>query len=186
MSSIELFKQYITGDFDNQRQITQQIKAGRQIHPFAVHVNRVADHRILNAPKVNGFWILEESYYTKPGESEIEVKPYLFLFESVDGDKVKLTPYTMPEHIDKKTIRNDNDSLVFDYRDLKPSASFKPAFYERKGNTFTIFAPNDLPNGMKFTLIETINADRLEVMELLEKDGQRLTPYDTPIIYDRK
>jgi len=39
---------------------------------------------------------------------------------------------------------------------------------------------------MKFTLIETLGKTRLIVMELLEKEGKRLTPYDTPIIYDRK
>ena len=50
---------------------------------------------------------------------------------------------------------------------------------------FYINAPNDLPNGMKFTLIETISATQLIVMELLEKDGRRLTPYETPIVYDR-
>ncbi|MFZ1524470.1 MAG: hypothetical protein WAT22_06605 [Saprospiraceae bacterium] len=38
---------------------------------------------------------------------------------------------------------------------------------------------------MKFTLIETISATQLIVMELLEKDGRRLTPYETPIVYDR-
>ncbi|MBK7633752.1 MAG: hypothetical protein IPJ13_05220 [Saprospiraceae bacterium] len=66
MSSIDLFKTYIIGDFNNDSQITEELKSGKQIHPKAIHVNRVADHRIINAPKVNGFWILEESYYIKP------------------------------------------------------------------------------------------------------------------------
>ena len=82
-------------------------------------------------------------------------------------------------------IKNNNQDLIIDYHNISPSPSFKPAFYTRKDDKFYINAPNDLPNGMKFTLIETISADQLSVMELLEKNGQRLTPYDTPIIYDR-
>lgn len=53
------------------------------------------------------------------------------------------------------------------------------------GESFSVNHPNDLGNGMKFTLIETLSLSQLEVMELLEKDGQRVTPYDTPIIYKR-
>lgn len=185
MKSIDLFKKYITGDFDNKRQIAEEIKKGNQIHPLAVHVNRIADHRIKNVPKVDGFWILEESYYTKPGQVEVEIKPYLFLFEAHGTDQIKLTPYTLPENLDKKEIKNDNPKLSFDFNQLKPSSSFKPAFYTRKDNKFYINAPNDLPNGMKFTLIETISSTQLIVMELLEKEGKRLTPYDTPIVYDR-
>jgi hypothetical protein len=185
MDSIDLFKIYITGDFDNKRQIADEIKMGNQIHPLAVHVNRIADYRIKNAPKVNGFWILEESYYTKPGQEEVEIKPYLFLFEAYSNDQVKLTPYSLPENLDKKEIKNDNPELFFDFNQIKPSPSFKPAFYTRKDNHFYIHAPNDLPNGMKFTLTETISATQLIVMELLEKEGKRLTPYDTPIVYDR-
>lgn len=185
MRSIDLFKQYITGDFNNQAQIDAEIKAGNQIHPYAVHVNRIADHRISNAPSVDGFWILEESYYTKPGSTEVEIKPYLFLFEAAENDQVKLTPYTIPDDLDKKIVRNDNPDVAFDYLKIKPSPTFKPAYYTRKGDKFLLHAPNDLPNGMKFTLTETISADRLIVMELLEKDGKRLTPYDKPIVYDR-
>ena len=185
MSSIDLFKTYIIGDFNNDSQITVELKSGKQIHPKAIHVNRVADNRIINAPKVNGFWILEESYYIKPEKKEIEVKPYLFLFEAAEDGKIKLTPYALPKDIDVNLVKNDNPSLKFDYNTISPSPSFKPAFYTRKDDKFYINAPNDLPNGMKFTLIETISATQLIVMELLEKDGRRLTPYETPIVYDR-
>ncbi|MBK7633751.1 MAG: hypothetical protein IPJ13_05215 [Saprospiraceae bacterium] len=75
--------------------------------------------------------------------------------------------------------------MKFDYNTISPSPSFKPAFYTRKDDKFYINGLNDLPNGMKFTLIETISATQLIVMELLEKDGRRLTPYETPIVYDR-
>jgi len=185
MKSIDFFKICITGDFNNRRQIDEQLKSGKQIHPLAIHVNRVADHKIINGPNINGFWILEESYYTKPGSDSIETKPYLFLFEKAEDNKVKLTPYTLPPQIDLKSVRNDNDNLRFDFNGIRPSPSFKPAFYTREGNSFKLNAPNELPNGMKFTLTETITTDQLIVMELLEKDGKRLTPFNTPIVYDR-
>jgi hypothetical protein len=185
MRSIDLFKTYITGDFNNKNQIGLEKSSGNQVHPLAIHVNRVADHIIDHKPTVDGFWILEESYYTKPGAMDVEVKPYLFLFESAEKNMVKLTPYTLPKEMDVKQITNDNPNLRFDFNELKPSSSFKPAYYKREGNVFTIHAPNDLANGMKFTLIETITANQLSVMELLEKDGKRITPYNTPILYDR-
>lgn len=185
MRSIDLFKIYITGDFHNKKQIEAENKAGKQIHPLAIHVNRVCDQIIDNRPSIDGFWILEESYYTKPGTDIVDIKPYLFLFEYAEDEKVKLTPYTIPKEIDVKSVRNDNKALRFDYNKISPSPSFKPAYYTRDGNFFRVNAQNDLPNGMKFTLTETITPTQLIVMELLEKDNVRLTPYDTPIIYYR-
>jgi len=184
MSTLELFEQYITGDFDNQTQISQQLEQGAQIHPYARHINRRACDRITNAPERNGFWILEESYYQYP-DKDLEIKPYLFFFEEAGTDQVRLHVYNMPEDIPVQEINNDNDDLTFDYADLRPSPSFQPATYDRAGDVFKLHAPNDLGNGLTFTLIETISADQLIVMELLERDGQRLTPYDTPILYDR-
>ncbi len=183
--AIDVFKTYITGDFNNAKQIEAQRSRGEVTHPFAVHVNRVADTLIRNAPEVDGFWILEESYYTWEGK-KTEIKPYLFLFEAVGDTAVKLTPFNWPIDAYKpEEIRNDNDRLVFDFQDLALSPSFQPATYAFDGEIFTIYAPNDLGNGMTFTLIETFYPDRLEVMELLEKEGKRLTPYTEPIIYDR-
>ncbi len=77
---LKKFQEYITGDFDNSRQLVEEMKAGKIIHPMAVHVNRVADEKILNKPlDLNGFFILEESYYLNEGKV-MESKPFLFLF----------------------------------------------------------------------------------------------------------
>ena len=57
--------------------------------------------------------------------------------------------------------------------------------YTLADDKFTVNHPTDLGNGMTFTLIETLAKNRLEVMELLEKNGKKLTPYETPIIYER-
>jgi hypothetical protein len=185
MSSIDLFKRYIVGDFNNQRQVDEEVKNGKQTHPLAIHVNRIFDAKMTNKPKVNGFWILEESYYTKPGQSIVEDKPYLFLFEAAEDDRIKLTPYTLPKDQPTSWYKNSNPSLTLDFLNLTPSPTFKSAYYIRDNNEFKLNAPNELPNGMKFTLIETISAEELVVMELLEKDGKSLTPYSTPIVYDR-
>lgn len=185
LKAIDLFQSYIVGDFNNKKQIDLQMKNGKQTHPYAIHINRVCDSKIVNSPVKDGFWLLEESYYTKPNQTEVEVKPYLFLFEAEGINGVKLTPYTLPKSSDVRFYKNDNDDLFLNYNDLTPSVSFKPAFYTLKNKIFYLNAPNELPNGMKFTLIEEISKNQLSVMELLEKDGKSLTPYDTPIIYDR-
>ena len=90
---INRFQEFITGDFDNTAQVVAEIKAGKQIHPLAVHVNRLANDKIKNIPAgLNGFFIIEESYYLADGKP-IDLKPYLFLFEEkVHVDFLKPTP----------------------------------------------------------------------------------------------
>ncbi len=184
--ALDLFRTYITGDFDNARQIAQQQKKGTPTHPFARHINRVADDKIRNLPSdLNGFFLLEESYYEYTGKPT-DIKPYLFLFQDAGPGRVRLSVFQLPPDIPVTEITNDNPNLSFDYHQLRPSPTFKPAEYELRGRAFYLNAPNELGNGMRFTLIEKITKNRLEVMELLEKDGQRLTPYDTPIIYGRR
>lgn len=181
---IHLFKTYITGDFDNRRQVAEQLQAGKQIHPYAKHVNRVADEKIDNLPpQLNGFFLLEESYY-KYAEGDTIIKPYLFFFEALPEGKVKLYSMQLPEDIPPRDVRNDNAHLRFDYRALKPSPSFKPAVYTQTKRGFYLKASNEFPGG-SFTLEETIGKDRLKVMELLIRDGKQITPYNTPIIYER-
>jgi hypothetical protein len=190
MRIIDIFQQIITGDFDNSRQVAEELAAGKQIHPLAKHVNRVADGKIKGLPISrikNDFWLLEESYYTYPGKP-MEVKPYLFHFAQGANNTVRLSVFQFPAGFNKEDIRNDNGNLQFNWKDLKPSPTFKGAVYtfNPADSSFSTNAPNDLGNGIKFTLIETLNRQQLIVMELLEKDGKRLTPYDTPIVYDRK
>jgi hypothetical protein len=185
LSDFELYKTYIQGDLDNIEQINAEVKAGKQIHPYAKHVNRLLDAKIKNLPKdYNGFYILEESYYTYPNKP-MEEKPYLFWFEKTGKGEIRLHSLQIPKNIDKKDLKNDNKKLSLNYADLKDSPTFKPAIYTRTANGFYIKAPVDLPNGMKFTLEETIGKESFEVMELLEKGGKSMTPYSTPIIYKR-
>jgi hypothetical protein len=186
MSDFDLFKTYIQGDLDNKEQVEAEVKAGKQIHPYAKHVNRLFDGKIKNLPQNhNGFYILEESYYTYPNKPT-DIKPYLFWFEKTDEGNVKLHSLQIPTGWGKKDIRNDNPNFVVDFADLKESPTFTPATYTRTEKGFYIKAPVNLPNGMKFTLEETIGKESFEVMESLEKEGKLLTPYSTPIIYKRR
>ena len=182
--AIDQFEACIVGDFSNQKQVAAERRAGGQIHPLARHINRRADDKIRNVPASDGFWLLEESYYEYPGKP-VDAKPYLFHFEAVGDTAVKLTVYKFPAGLAVNTIKNDNAELVINYSDIQPSPTFKPAFYSRVGKTFRTKATNDLGNGMTFTLTETFTRKQLVVMELLTKNGQKLTPYDTPIVYDR-
>jgi hypothetical protein len=184
-TDFEVYKTYIQGDLDNSKQVAEQVKAGKQIHPYAKHVNRLLDSKIKNLPdNYKGFYILEESYYKYPDKDTI-AKPYIFWFEPSPIGEVILHSIQIPERYNKKDIKNSNPNLSFDYNELRDSPSFKPATYTRTKNGFYIKAPNELPNGMRFTLEETIGKKTFEVMELLEKDGKSLTPYNTPLIYKR-
>lgn len=186
--TMELFKQFITGDFDNSEQVEEEKKTGRQIHPLARHINRVCDDKIKNLPDdLNGFFVLEESYYEYPGKPP-EIKPFLFLFQQGDNNTVTLKVFQIPGAIRKEEFKNNNESIVMDYHLLKLSPTFKKAvyIYNAGENNFSTAVTNELPGDMKFTLTETISSNQLVVMELLEKSGKQITPYDTPIIYKRK
>jgi len=181
------FKQYITGDFDNANQVMEELKAGKVIHPLAIHVNRVADEKVINKPaNLEGFFLLEESYYLTEGKPS-EAKPYLFLFSKANNDVIHLTTYQLNGY-KKEALRNDNTSLQFNYDSLVLSPTFKGADYRwnAKDKTFSTVSVNELGNQMRFTLSETFSAKTLWVMELLEKDGKSLTAYSTPIRFERK
>ncbi len=190
LRTIDLFRDIITGDFDNSKQVAAEVAAGKQVHPLAKHINRVADSKIEGLAytnTINNFWIIEESYYEYPGK-QVDAKPYLFNFLQGKNNTVILKVYQFPASVKKEDIRNSNEMLKLKFSELTLSPTFKGAIYtyNKESGTFTTNAPNDLGNGMKFTLIENLSKDKLVVMELLEKDGRRLTAYDTPIVYDRK
>jgi hypothetical protein len=185
MLAYDYFKDVLCGEFDNKNQVELERKNGKQIHPFAKHITAIANQKIKNFPvDLAGYFILEESYYTYEGK-QMEVKPYLFFIEKVSEAQIKLSSYSMPTDIPKADIRSNNAAFSLDFTKISVSKTFKPAIYTLIDGKFTVNHPTDLGNGMTFTLIETLSRNRLEVMELLEKNGKKLTPYDTPIIYER-
>lgn len=184
---LKTFQQYITGDFNNANQVTAEMATGKIIHPLAIHINRVADDKVTNRPKgLRGFFLLEESYYLYEGKA-IDVKPYLFLFQLTNDSTIHLTTYQLTQFA-KETLRNNNPTLTFNYDSLTPSPTFKGANYRwnKKEKSFSTESVNELGNGMRFTLTEKFTATTLQVMELLEKNGNRITQYTTPILYERK
>jgi hypothetical protein len=185
MKPFDLYKQYIQGDLDNREQVETERAAGKQIHPYAKHVNRLADAKITNKPaNYQGFYILEESYYVYPEKpQDTVIKPYLFWLTE-ENNAVMLHSMQIPKSIPMKDLRNDNPALALDYNELKISPSFKPAAYSYNAasQSFFIKAVNEFPSG-SFTLEETIAKDAFTVMELLIRDGKQLTPYSMPIIY---
>jgi hypothetical protein len=117
----------------------------------------------------------------------MESKPYLFLFALQPGGFIHLTTFQL-NHYKKEELRNNNSALRFDYLTLIPSPTFQGADYtwDPLKKTFSTVSVNELGNGIRFTLSETFTSKTLQVMELMEKNGQRLTSYDTPILYERK
>jgi hypothetical protein len=186
LSQLERFKQCIVGDFNNDAQIEQEKAAGRIIHARARHVNRILDDKISNIPAdLKGFFILEESDYCLPDGSTKSV-PHLFLFQETEDGEVQLISFENPPDIPPSELRNDNEQLRFDYRELKPSF-FKPMTYHYNETTgeFTGTSVNPLPGGKEFTLDEVITADRLQVVECMRIDGVVQGHSDQPILYDR-
>ena len=185
MTAYELFQEILVGDFDNRNQVEAEKIMGNQVHPFAVHVNRLFTHRVEGLPSnFEGCYILEESYYTYPNQAPT-IKPHLFHIEAYTDGVAQLTPTQIPEHWDLKDVRNDNPDLTFDYSELKPIVWFKPALYYQYRGELHTNSPQDLGGGKRFSLIETLSKNRLQVMELMEENGVRLTPYATPIVYER-
>ncbi len=184
--NLKTYLSYLVGNFDNLVQVEDELKAGKQIHPFAKHVSRTIQSRIKNIPEgYNGVFVLEESYYKYPDKDTL-IKPYIFRFEVGSEGEVILHSVAIPTGIDKTKFRNDNPDWVLDFNDLKDSPTFKPAAYTKTKRGFYIKNPIELGNGMRFTLEETIGKGFLEVMELTEKDGKRLTPYETPLQYKKR
>ncbi len=186
MGLLALFLDYIIGDFDNRAQIEAERQAGTQRHPAARHVNRNANAKIRHLPAdFQGVFVIEESYYVTPDGREL-LAPHLFLFEETAEGQVRLISYELPAGIVKADFRNDNPDLVLDYPALTVSKTFTPLTYEYDpAHGFWGQSVTSLPNGAVFTLTETIGPEGLDVMELMEKGGQRLTSYETPILYRR-
>jgi len=87
--------------------------------------------------------------------------------------------------ITKEQVRNDNKNLIINFEDLE-LRNFGTAEYELQDDgSFKVDHEADMGGGITFRLIETLSRDGLDVMELVHKDGVKLTPYDTPIEYRR-
>lgn len=181
-NDLDLYLSFLTGTFTNEAQISEEIAQGKQIHPKSKHITGLVNDRILNLPQdFKGQYVIEESYYETLDKGP-QIKHHLFLFSLTDQGKVNLRVQT-PSDIENKLLTNDNKTLKFDYLKLSDIKRFKSADYQKVKDGFYLKNKNDLGNGLAFTLEETIGKNKLEVMELLEKDGKSITSYTTPIQY---
>ncbi|WP_165048575.1 MULTISPECIES: hypothetical protein [unclassified Adlercreutzia] len=181
MGKLNDFMDLLTGSFDN----AEQSKRMRQVNadfPYAEHVNTICNGKITDLPRdFEGFFMVEESYYTANGNTHLS--PHLFLFTEEEGG-IKLTSYELPDGYDKKTFTY-KDLKPVSYHDLKPSEKFTPAlFVERdgvwEGGSTSMFSPV-----LKFTLHEQFSRECLEVSESMEVRGRKTFGYDEPILYRR-
>lgn len=181
MSQLKDFMNILTGHFDNKEQYDKK-KDEQQEFPYAQHVNTICNDKIVNLPvNFDGYFMVEESYYTINGHTQ--ASPHLFLF-TAEGIDVKLTSYDLPATVDKKTFSYESLEQL-DFNDLQPSAKFTPAIYKEKdgvweGGSVSMFTPV-----LKFTLFERFSHDVLEVSETMEVNGKRTFGYDDAILYKR-
>jgi len=182
---LQRFTDILCGTLDNQAQVDQEIANGKQLHPYAKHVTDICDHMIHNRPEGHpGSYILEESYYVYPGK-EMELKPLFFYIRSDGISKVMLQSVQIPERFTKEEFTNSNSELSMDFSELQ-MRDFGVAMYEyHPDGYFTVDHEADMGGGLTFRLIETLSDNSLEVMELVHKDGIKLTPYETPILYKK-
>ncbi len=183
---LERFTEILCGTLDNQEQIDRERAAGKQIHPYAKHITAVCDHKIINRPSNHeGLYILEESYYIHPGQEEVELKPLLFYMRSDGKSKAFLQSVNIPEKYSKEEATNDNNDFILDFNELAIRPFGIAEYTLMVTNEFTVNHIADIGNGYTFQLTETLSDGGLDVMELVRKDGIKITPYDTPIEYRR-
>lgn len=181
---LKQFAKVLCGTLDNQAQVDAEIVKGKQIHPYAKHVTDICDEKIINRPPGHeGMYILEESYYIYPGKTEMELKPLLFYMRSDGKSKALLQSVQIPLHISKEEATNANENLILNWNDLE-FRNFGVAEYTmQQDGSFKVDHEADMGGGITFRLIETLTEEGLEVMELVHRDGVKITPYDTPIEY---
>lgn len=184
-SILKKFIDILCGTLDNQEQVDFEMAKGQQIHPYAKHVTDICTEKVINRPQGHeGIYVLEESYYTYPGK-EMEIKPLLFYLRS-DGEKRILLESMKAPHLDPASMVNSNEDLVLDYTKLVASAFGVAEYTLQVTGQFTANHIAIIGEGMTFQLTETLSEGHLSVMEIVRKDGVKLTPYDTPIDYIKK
>ena len=183
MNYLKDFIRILSGNFDNHEQFKEMQNNGAISFPFAKHINTVCNDKIMDLPQnFEGYFLLEESYYTTNGRTH--ASPHLFCFTESDG-VVTLTSYDIPEGCDKKTFSWKTMPPV-SFSSLKVSEKFTPAEYRLKdgvweGGSVSMFSPV-----LKFSLYERFSTDYLEVSESMEMNGKRTFGFDEPILYRRK
>ena len=182
MNILKDFVKLICGNFDNSEQLKELNDKNIFDYPYAERVNNICNDKIINLPAdFEGFFIVEESYYTINEKTRSSHHFFLFVQENED---VKLISYEIPEPYNKSNFIYDNIEKL-DYFNLKVSEKFEPAVYKLKngvweGGSVSMFSPTT-----KFKLFEKFSEEKLEVSEIMESNGKKTFGYDIPIIYKK-
>ena len=181
MTRLDEFMRLLTGRFNN-RQQWESLKDTDESFPYAEHVNTVCNDKIAGLPaEFEGYFLVEESYFTAKGNTH--ASHHLFLFTEEEKG-VLLTSYEIPEGYDKSSFTYENLTRM-NYSDLKRSERFTPALYVEKdgvweGGSVSMFSPV-----LKFSLFERFSQEVLEVSESMEVNGKKTFGYQVPILYKR-
>lgn len=185
MNKLELFINDLCGVFDNDKQIKEELESGKQVHPKAKHINGICNDKIKNLPdNFDGYFVIEESYYEQ-GKFK-NILPHLFLFTLNEDNEILLTSYDIPENISKEDFRNDNETLVMDYNELKVSSKFTPMVYKDKDGAYEGHSVSNFSPTTEFTLNERVENGKMYVSEVFRKNGKITFGFVDPIIYEKK
>jgi len=186
---LDTFISYLTGEFDNRKQIQEELARSKIEHPFASHLAAVANDKIRNVPaSAKGIFVLEESYFYNFTTKETKPSPFLFYFDLTATNQVSITSMVLPKSLKPEEIRNNNTDLVIDFKDLSVSPAFNTALYHSDDlsvftlDTTTRFGPH---GSFSFRLSEEISKDTLVVFEKLHLGNQVFPSYDSPLVYER-
>lgn len=178
------FMRMLCGTFSNQEQCQHETAEGNRIHPLAKHIIGECNNKMTNLPKeFAGHFVIEESYFDL-GTHKVD-KHYLFLYEPVSDDQIRLSSYNIPEHINKEVFTNSNSQIILDYASLEISPRFSPLILERSGDSFVGENMSKFSEEHIFKFRLEVNRDSLYVTEILEKNGELVAGYYSPTIYKR-
>ena len=77
MSKLDGFMQLLSGHFNNSQQF-ESLRDTEPDFPYAEHVNTVCNDKIIHLPdSFNGYFLVEESYYTVNGNTHSCITEYI-------------------------------------------------------------------------------------------------------------
>jgi hypothetical protein len=184
MDKMTVFIEMLCGTFDNKEQCHKEAAEGNPIHPLARHIIGTCNHKMVKLPKdFSGHFVIEESYFDM-GTHQID-KHYLFLYEMISEHQVRLTSYNIPDNLNKETFTNANPQVVMDYETLEISPRFSPLVLESVKDTFVGENVSKFSEEHIFKFRLEVTKDALYVTEALEKKGEIVAGYLSPIVYRR-
>lgn len=183
INDLKDFVELLCGTFDNKKQIEELKNQGVTDFPSARHVNQTLNNRITGIPEnFDGYFVLEESYYTT--NDKTNSMSHLFLFTK-EGENFKLTSYEIPEGFSQGNFIYENIKSSIEYKKLKVHDKFTPMIYHYQngvyhGESVSMFSPV-----LRFTLIEDLSDEVMSVKETFEVNGKKTFGFDYPIHYIR-